>query len=291
MTQTRPDSRKTLRGVMLLSVAVLMLSVMDAISKYLTRFYPVTNILWVRFLVHTLFIVTVVGSRHGLRFIRTSRPAIQVLRGVLLPVSSLLFVLATKHMPIAEATAIAFVAPLLVTLLAVVFLKERVERAQWLAILFGFVGVLIIIRPGGEVFAWASLLPIANAATLASYQVLTRRVAGLENVYTSIFYPGLVGVLALSLTLPYAWVAPQSAFHFVLLGLVGIIGAASHLIMIRAYEHASASRLAPFSYSQMIWATALGYVVFGNFPDRWSLLGIAILAGSGIYIANGLRHS
>lgn len=275
----------------MISIAVLMFSVMDAISKYLTRFYPVTNILWARFLIQTILLVTVLTPRLGLRFLRTARPGIQALRGVLLPISSLCFIFATKYMPIAEASAITFVCPLIVTTLSVVFLKEKVARNHWLAILSGFMGVLIIIRPGSGVFTWASLLPLGAAVTTACYQVLTRRIARAESVYTSIFYPGLAGMLIFSLTLPYSWAPPQNAFHFVLLALVGIIGTTSHLILIKAFEYAPASRLAPFSYSQMVWATVMGYLVFGNFPDFWSLVGIAILAAGGIYLATHLRHS
>ena len=278
-----------MRGVMLISIAVLLFAVMDAISKYLTRFYPVTNILWARYLAHTLLIVVVLGPRLGWRLVRTSHPAIQILRGILLPVTSLFFVFAVKYMPIAEASSITFVSPMMITAMSVVFLKEKVGRSQGLAILAGFLGVLIIIRPGTGVFAWASLLPLGCALAMSSYQMLTRRIAGLESVYTSIFYAGFIGLLLLSLTLPFTWTAPQNAFHLMLLGSSGIVGASSHLILIKAYDYASASRLAPFSYSQLVWVTLIGYLVFGGFPDGWSLLGIVIIAAGGIYLATRLR--
>ena len=290
MSHGPADVRRTLRGILLISTAVLLFAVMDAISKYLTRFYPVACILWVRYLFYTLALVAVTHRRLGWRLFRTTRPGIQLLRGVLPPISALCFVLALKYLPIAETSAITFVSPMLVALLAVAFLGEKVSRGQWLAILSGFVGVLIIVRPGTGVFAWASLLPLACAMLMAVYHVLTRRIAGLESVYTSTFYPGLIGLLVLSLALPFTWTAPQGAAHLGLLGLAGIISAASHLCLIKAYDYASASRLAPFTYSQMVWATALGYLVFGDFPDAWSLAGIAILAAGGLYLANNLRR-
>ena len=145
---TSDTSPSALRGMVLISVAVFLFTVMDTLSKYLTRFYPVTNVLLARYLFHTLLVVTAIAPRHGLTFARTQRPRLQILRGLLLVGASLLFVTAIKYMPLAEATAIQFVAPLLVTLLAVVFLKEKVELSRWLAILAGFIGVLIIIRPG-----------------------------------------------------------------------------------------------------------------------------------------------
>ncbi len=285
MTQVAATSPRVLRGMLLISIAVILFAVMDTISKYLTRHYPVTNVLWARYLFHTLLVVAVIAPRHGLALVRTERLGIQVLRGFLLAGASLLFVTAIKYMPLAEATAIQFLSPLLVTLLAVLFLKEKVELARWLAILAGFSGVLIIIRPGSGIFTWASLLPLGTAILFASYQVLTRHFAGRESPYTLIFYPGIVGMLLLALTLPFAWTPPQSLSHLALLAIAGMIGGSSHLILIRAYELAPASRLAPFSYTQLIWVTLAGYVVFGNFPDGLSVAGMAILMSSWIYIA------
>jgi drug/metabolite transporter (DMT)-like permease len=279
------DNSRILRGMLLISIAVALFAVMDTLSKYLTRFYPPTNVLWARYLFHTLLVILALSPRMGFRFARTTRPGIQIVRGLLLACASLCFVSAIKYMPLAEATAIQFLSPLLVTALAVVFLKEKMELARWLAVFAGFAGVLIIIRPGSGIFSWASLLPLGTAVLFASYQVLTRLMAGLESPYTSIFYPGVVGVLLLTLTLPFSWTPPQSVSHFALLALAGIIGGASHLILIKAYELAPASRLAPFSYAQLLWVTVGGYVVFDNFPDFWSFTGIAILAASGIYTA------
>ncbi len=282
MTQKQPH---VLRGMLLISLAVILFAVMDTLSKYLTATYPVTQILWTRYLFHALLIVVAIVPRYGLTLFKTSRPGIQILRGALLAAASLFFVAAIKYMPLAEATAIQFLAPLLVTLLAVVFLKEKVDAARWLAVLAGFAGVLIIIRPGSGIFTWFSIMPLGTAILFASYQVLTRRFAGLENPYSLIFYPGLVGVGLLALTLPFAWTPPQNLTDLGLLALAGILGGLSHLILILAYKHAPASRLAPFSYMQLVWVTLGGYLVFNNFPDSWSLIGIAILVASGIYMA------
>jgi drug/metabolite transporter (DMT)-like permease len=175
--------------------------------------------------------------------------------------------------------------------MSVLFLKEKIEPARWIAVLCGFIGVLTIIRPGSSVFTWAVFLPMGNALAFAAYQILTRRLAGLESPYTSIFYSGLIGTLLLSAILPFSWVAPQNALHAALLVILGMLGGLGHLILIKAFEHAPASRLAPFSYSQLIWVTALGYVAFGDFPDNWSLAGIAILVASGIYTATHQRKT
>ncbi len=275
----------TFRGMLMILGAAVMFATLDATSKYLTRFYPVTTVVWARYLFHMLLVVIVLGPRFGLGLVRTSRPGAQLLRGLLLAGATLLFVGALKFLPLAETSAIFFLTPLLVTVMAVVVLKEKVELARWIAVITGFIGVLIIIRPGSGIFSWAALLPLCTAACFASYQILTRRLSGLESPYTSIFYSGLVGMLLLSLTLPYGWSPPQSGWHLALFAMIGIRAGLGHLALIKAYELAPASRLAPISYSQLLWATVAGYVVFGDFPDRWSLVGIAVLMASGIYTA------
>ena len=271
--------------------AVAVFSVLDSLSKYLTRFYPINLVVWARFAFHLLLVVVLLGPRYGLALVRTARPGIQIMRGLLLAIASVLFVSALKFMPLAETSAIAFLAPLLVTIMSVFFLKEKVELARWIAVLCGFVGVLAIIRPGSSVFTWAVFLPMGNAIAYAAYQILTRRLAGQESPYTSIFYAGLVGTLLLSVMLPYSWVQPQSFLHIALLVINGMLGGVGHLILIKAFEHAPASRLAPFTYSQLIWVTVIGYLTFGDFPDSWSLVGIAILMASGIYTATHQRNS
>jgi len=271
--------------MLMIMTAVILFAVMDSISKYLTRFYPVSNVVWARYLSHTLLVVLVLGPRVGLALVRTTRPVAQIARGLLLTVATLFFVTAIKYMPIAEATAIQFLAPLLVTAMAVVVLKEKVELARWVAIVCGFVGVLIIIRPGSGIFAWASLLPLATAVCFASYQILTRRLAGLESPYTSLFYAGLVGAVLLSVSPPSSWSPPQTGMHFLFFAIIGVLGGVGHLILIKAYELAPASRLAPFSYTQLIWVTLAGYLAFDDFPDVWSFVGMAILMASGIYTA------
>ncbi len=273
------------RGPLMIMTAVALFVVMDTISKYLSRFYPVPAIVWARYFFHVLLVLVALGPRLGLGLVRTRRLGVQLVRGLLLAGSTLFFVFAIRQMPLAETSSITFIAPVLVTLMGAFFLKEKVETARWLAVAGGFAGVLIIIRPGGGVFSWASVLPLCCAACFACYQILTRKLANLESPYTSIFYSGLVGSVLMSLTLPYVWVRPHSLYHALLFVVIGIIGGLSHLILIKAYDYAPASRLAPFSYTQLIWVTVMGYLVFGQFPDHWSLVGIAVIMASGIYIA------
>ena len=278
------------RGVLMVMTSVVFFSVGDLLAKYLTRFYPIPLIVWARFACHLLLVVILLGPRHGRALVRTKRPLMQFMRGVLLLFGSLFFIGALKYMPLAEATAIAYLAPLLVTLMSVLFLKEKVEPARWVAVICGFIGVLIIIRPGSGVFTWAALLPIGNALSFATYQILTRRLAGLESPYTSIFYVGLVGTALMSVVVPGVWTPPQTLQHVAVFGAIGLLGVLGHLILIKAYDHAPASRLAPFSYSQLIWVAAIGFFAFGDFPDVWSLFGIAVLVASGVYIASHQRR-
>ena len=291
MSRASPAQAHPLRGVLMIVTAVALFAVMDSISKYLSRYYPVTAIVWARYFFHLLLVATALGPRLGLGLVRTRRLGAQLVRGLLLAGSSLFFVFAIKQMPLAEASSIGFIAPVLVTLMGAFFLKEKVETARWLAVAGGFTGVLIIIRPGGGVFAWASVLPLGSAACFACYQILTRKLANLESPYTSIFYAGLVGSVLMSLTLPQVQAWPQNPLHWLLFVVVGIIGGASHLILIKAYDYAPASRLAPFSYTQLIWIIVMGYLVFGHFPDYWTLIGIAVIMASGIYIATHQRLS
>ena len=273
------------RGPLLIMAAVAMFVVMDTTSKYLSRFYPVPAIVWARYFFHVLLVLIVLGPRLGLGLVRTQRLGVQLVRGLLLAGSTLFFVFAIKKMPLAETSSITFIAPVLVTLMGAFFLKEKVESARWFAVAGGFAGVVIIVRPGGDVFTWTSVLPLCCAACFAGYQILTRKLANLESPYTSIFYSGLVGSVLMSLTLPFVWVRPQSLIHALLFIVIGIIGGLSHLILIKAYDYAPASSLAPFSYTQLIWVTVMGYLVFGQFPDFWSLIGIGVIMVSGIYIA------
>ena len=185
--------------------AVVIFSFIDFLSKYLTRFYPINLVVWARYTFHLLFVIVALGPRYGLALVRTARPGTQIMRGLLLAIASVLFVSALKYMPLAETSAISFLAPLLVTVMSALFLKEKIELARWIAIVCGFIGVLAIIRPGSSVFTWAVFLPMGNAIAFAAYQILTRRLAGLESPYTSIFYSGLIGTLLLSAIMPYSW--------------------------------------------------------------------------------------
>jgi drug/metabolite transporter (DMT)-like permease len=180
--------------------------------------------------------------------------------------------------------------PLFIVLLAVPILKERLDMPRLAAVLVGLAGALLIVRPGSASFTPYALLPVAMAVVNALYQILTRKIAGIEPPMTSLFYGALVGAVMFTPAVPFAFVMPASAFDWVLFALLGVFATAGHLALIRAYEYAPVGVLAPFHYSVLVWMMLLGYLVFGDFPDRWSLSGIAIIVMSGLYIANRQRY-
>lgn len=274
-----------LRGILLLVAAVSTFAVMDTTAKYLSQTYPVPAIVWFRYVFQTVFMVAVLGPRLGRGLLRSRRPGLQIGRGAVLALSTLLYFLALSLMPIAEASAITFLSPLLLTALSVLFLRERVAPVAWLAVAAGFAGVLIIVRPGGAVFTPAAALPLATAFCFAAYQLMTRQLAGVDSSVATLFYGALVGTALVSLPLPFYWHPPATLAHGLLLAMLGILGGVGHFVLIRAFEHAPASVLAPFVYTQLVSVLILGHVVFGDFPDGWSLAGMAIIVASGAFIA------
>ncbi len=274
-----------LRGIIYIMLAVSFFALLDATAKYLSQFYPVTGIVWARYFFQALLMLIVLGPRMGLDLVRTKRPRLQLARGAVLVGASLTFFTALSLMPLAEGSAISFTAPLLLMALSVPLLRERVDGPAWIAVWLGFAGVVLIIRPGTGVFTWVALLPLCTAACNAFYQILTRKLSGVDNTLTTLFYGGLVGAVIMSFMLPFYWTTPQSLFHAFLYVMLGVLAGIGHFILIKAFDHAPASLLAPFIYVQVVAVLILGYLVFGSFPDAWSLCGMAIIVASGIFVA------
>lgn len=279
-----------LRGILLITAAVSTFAVMDTTTKYLSQTYPVPAIVWSRYVFQAAFMLAVLGPRMKLDLLRTRRPGLQIARGVMLALSTILFFSALSLMPIAEASAITFLSPLLLTALSVVLLRERVAPAAWVAVAAGFVGVLIIVRPGGGVFSLAALLPLATACCFAAYQLMTRQLAGVDSSFATLFYGAIVGTALVSLLLPFYWHPPETLAHGLLLAMLGVLGSVGHFVLIRAFEHAPPSVLAPFVYTQLVSVLVLGYLVFGDFPDGWSLLGMGVIVAAGAFVASRGRR-
>ena len=270
-------------------LATVAYAVVDTLSKYQARDYPVEMIVWARYAVPLVLLLAVFLPQRGRRMLRTAFPQLQLIRGVLLTAGTVFIVFAYRVMPIAEAQAISFIHPVLLTLLAVVFLGEKVSRLGWAAVLLGFSGVLVIVRPGGGLFTAAALLPLGLALSFSSYQIFTRLVARREDSINSLYCVLLVGSVVMSLALPFAWIAP-TAKGLLFFALIGITSGAGHFLTIKALEYAPASLLAPFAYIQLLWVSILGMAVFGDFPDAITLLGIAIVVAGGLLVAASHRR-
>ncbi|MCX7892352.1 MAG: DMT family transporter [Burkholderiales bacterium] len=284
MSAAHPEHGESLRGIALLVAAVSTFAVMDTIAKWLAQTYPVPAVVWARYMSQVLVMVVLAGPRYRAALVRTRRPGLQLTRGVVLVSSTMLFFSAISLMPIAEASAITFISPLILTGMSVVLLKERVSPAAWVAVAFGFVGVLVIIRPGSGIFSAAAALPIATAFFFAAYQLLTRKLAGVDSTIATLFISALVGAVVMCFVVPFFWRPLASPWHALLLLAMGFLATAGHFMLIRAFEKAPASTLAPFVYAQLGAVLLLGYLVFGNFPDGWSLVGMGLIVASGAYV-------
>ena len=275
------DTSQPLRGILLVVLATFLFASHDALSKYLAGFYPILWVVWARYLVHTLLMMVIFLPQSGLRVLRTKRPGLQTLRALCLLGTSLLFTTALQYIPLAEATAVNFLAPLLVTALSLPLLGEKVTRGQWVAVLVSFVGVTVIIHPGGELFKPAVLLPFCSALCFCFYQLLTRKLSGIDSPTTSNFFTGLLNTLVMSAVVPMFWQTP-SLIHGLMAVALGTFGMTAHLFLTQAFRHAPPAMLAPFSYCQIVFAGILGLVLFGHSPDIAGLVGIALICLSGL---------
>ena len=260
-----------------------------ALSKLLMLRYPVMMVAWVRYAVPFAMVAFWLLRESDARIWRCADPGWQLLRSVLMIAGTILIMLAYHALPLAQALSISSVHPLLLTALAAVFLRERVGTLTWCSVALGFIGVLVIVRPGGGMFTTVSLLPLGMALTYACYMALTRRLAGRETPKRSLLYGLSVGAMLTTIVLPAYWVRPD-AWAICMLGLVGVLSGATHWLMIKALESAPASVLAPIAYAQLIWSIALGALFFGDLPDAPTLSGIGIVIAAGLLLGVARRR-
>ncbi|WOE78828.1 DMT family transporter [Pseudomonas protegens] len=286
MTRSTPLSgtNHPFKGILLIVLATFLFASHDALSKYLSGFFPVIMVVWARYLTHTLLMAGIFLPQSGLRVLRSKRPLLQLLRALCLLSTSLLFTSALLFIPLAEATAVNFLAPVLVTALSVPLLGEQVTRGQWLAVICGFIGVLIIVHPGGELFTPAVLLPFCSALFFCFYQLLTRKLAEHDSPTTSNFFAGLCNTLVMSALVPFFWQTPGFVHGLLMLAL-GACGMSAHLFLTQAFRHAAPALLAPFGYCQIVFAGLLGWLLFNHTPDAITQVGIAVICLSGLAAA------
>ncbi len=276
------------RGIALILASTIFLGCSDVTAKYLSATLPSIEIAWIRFLVFAMIMVPAMLPGSRLFALQSERPGLQVMRGVALLSSSLFFISGLRFLPIAEASATGFIAPLFVTALSIVFLGERVGVRRWLATGAGLIGVLIILRPGSSAFHPAAIFPIVSALAWACTLIMTRMMSGRERAITTMTYSAITGVCILSALVPLVWVTPS--WHDILFGIfIGVASTAGQWIVVLAFRYADASVLAPFSYTQLVWVSILGFFVFGEVPDIWTTTGAAVIVASGLYTAHRER--
>jgi drug/metabolite transporter (DMT)-like permease len=280
------DPRQALTGIALMLVALVLLPGMDAVAKHLSQRLPILEIIWARYFFHIMVLAPVLLWRHRPGALIAAPVGPQLCRGLLLLVSTTCFVISLSLLPLADASALFFTSPLIIAAAAPYLLGERVGWLRWGAVGTGFAGALVIVHPGFSDFHWGSLFAIAAAFINSSYILLTRRLAGSVPPLVALVYVAATGAVLLSLVVPFVWIRPDAA-DAGLLVLVGLLAATGHFCIIRALERAPASVLAPCSYFGLVTASALGVLIFGQWPDLLTWTGMALVVGTGIAVSLG----
>lgn len=284
-TTSVDDRKRILRGILLMCTAAMLFPAMNGFAKVLIQHYHPTQIVWARNASHLVFLLILFVPRTGLvPLFKCKRPLAQATISLLLLASTGMMFVALEFLPLANASAIIFTAPLIVTLLSVVLLHEKVGLPRWLAVLAGFAGMLIVMRPGSALFHWAAFLVLGSATTYAFYQIVMRRIAGADTPETTAVYSVVLSTLLMSCVVPFFWKTPETLLHLAMFCGLGILGGIGHYCMAHAMALAPASTISPFNYAQILGAIMFDYLVFATFPDLWTWVGAAVIAGSGIYL-------
>ncbi len=283
-TTTPARVSRPMLGVLYMCIAGTLFPIMNGVVKLLAETYPPTQIVWFRIVVHLGLVALVFTPRMGLDLFRTQRIGLQFVSSLMMLMSTVFFFSAVKYMGVAEAISVSFVGPLFVVLLAWPLLGERITPMRVIAVVVGFAGVLVVIRPGSSVFQWASVLLVGSAICHAVYQVNIRRLAGVDHPATSIFYSVLLGAVLLSFLVPFVWLTPKTWIDWLLLLCLGAMGGLGHYCVARALIYASANFVAPFNYFQIIGSVIMGYLMFAEVPDLYTWLGTALIIGAGLLV-------
>ena len=278
-------TQHSLKGVLFFIIAIFFISVVDTICKSFTKELHAIQLVWGYFvgINLVLWIVFFLKGEKLSELRKTNRLQLQIFRPALLVCSISSLFVGLTYLPIAEATAIGFVAPLFITALSVPILKEKVGIHRWSAVIVGLIGVIIIIRPGSDLWHFASIMPLLGAIFFALFQILTRLLSITENTYTTLFFTGLGGLIWSSIIVPFIWISPSQT-HIIIFLLTGVLGALAHLCMISAFDRTEASLLAPYNYTKLIWVAILGYLIFDDIPSHNMWIGAAVIVSAGFYI-------
>lgn len=285
MAVSRPalpvDDNVTL-GIVYMLLTTLFFVSLDASAKYLLQSLPVPQVVWARFVFHLVIVSALLGPRLA-RFVRSGTIRLQLVRGVLMLVTNGMFFLGLQFASLTTATSITFLGPIIVTILSIPLLGETVGLRRWAGVVCGFIGAMIIIRPGSGLLDIAGIFFLGTAFSHACYQIITRKIRTIDHPYTTVFYTAVPGALIMSMWMPFVWVEPNLQ-QWGIMALLGACGAIGHFFLIKSLQAAPAAAVVPFSYASLIWATLYGYTLFGDLPDLWTIVGAAIIASSGLYI-------
>lgn len=286
----KPIAKLSLTAIGLIAASAACFTAIDTIVKYLGPRYPVEILVWIRWGVPALLMTLLFAPKMHWGLLRTNNLKLHCVRGAALILSSICFFTALKFLPLAEATGLNYLTPILVTLMAACVLRERITRPRWIFVIAGFAGMLLIVRPGGATLHTASLFALGAAALNATFQILTRKLAD-ENLMVLVFYPSLVGAVVMTFAVPFFGHPSSYPVSDLLLFLaIGTLGALGHFLFIQAFQRAPASAISPFTYIQLVWSTLAGWLTFGAFPDGWALAGMIVIGASGILLILYERH-
>jgi drug/metabolite transporter (DMT)-like permease len=276
--------RRLLLGILFICLSGIVFPVMNGFAKMLGAEYSTLQVSWARAFGHFVFLLIAFLPKEGLSVLRTRRPMIQFGRAMMLYISNLCFFFAVVYIPIADAAAISMTSPLVVALLAWPMLGERTTVGRLAALGLGFLGVLIIIRPGTDLFHWASLFVVASSCCYGMYQIFTRKVAGVDSPETSAIYAPIIGAIGMLVVMPFVWRTPTNALDIGMFVGLGVLGAAGHYFVARALTYAPANLVSPFQYFQLFASVLVGYLFFAALPDAATWVGAGIIMASGLYI-------
>jgi drug/metabolite transporter (DMT)-like permease len=278
------NARNRRVGILLIVGATLCFSVLDASAKWLVQSLPVMQVVWLRFVSHVLLMALILAPRHGRTMAHMKSPGLQALRGALLASMTALNFFALQYLQLAETAAIQFSVPILIALLSAWWLHEKLDARRWVAIVGGFAGVMLVIRPGSQAFHPAILLCAGNAVLLAVFNMLTRRMAASETPESMQLLSAAMAALLLAPFGLAQWQTPASAPQWMALLLCGLTGGVGHLFVAMAHRYASAAVLGPFLYQQILYMALWGWLVFKQVPDAFVIAGALVVVVSGLYL-------
>lgn len=277
------DSGSLRTGILLMVTAGFIFTLLDTGAKYLTADLHVMQIVWGRYFFSMALLPLIIGRINPLGIARTNRLGLQIVRSLLLLAATFFFFTGIRFIPLADATAIAFVSPLLLTILSIPILGEKVGPRRWTAVIIGLFGALIIIRPGLGVAHWATIFPLLTAFAYTFYQITTRMLTATDHTATIFLYTGIVGTVIMTAVVPFFWI-PPSFNQWLLLIALGLLGGGGHYLIIQAFLRAPASALSPFSFVSIVWTTTSGYLVFSDVPDLPTIAGASVIIASGLFV-------